>query len=54
MKRDGENPCIMYGQGCFGVQVLPSFSIPKLAFLQCFDGIVAVVGVRGGGSVMFC
>ncbi|ODM87864.1 Prolyl endopeptidase [Orchesella cincta] len=50
LKLNKQSPCIMYGQGCFGVQIMPSFCVAKLAFVKCFNGLIAIVGTRGGGE----
>ncbi|WP_201747997.1 prolyl oligopeptidase family serine peptidase [Chitinophaga vietnamensis] len=49
MKRDGNNPVLMYGYGGFNIAVTPSFSVSNLYFMEQ-GGIYAVVSLRGGSE----
>ncbi len=49
LKRNGNNPTILYGYGGFNVSLTPSFSIATVPFLEQ-GGIYAVANLRGGGE----
>jgi prolyl oligopeptidase len=49
MKRDGNNPTLMYGYGGFNISLTPGFSISRTAFLEQ-GGIYVMVNLRGGGE----
>jgi prolyl oligopeptidase len=49
LKRDGNNPTLLYGYGGFGVSLTPSFSVGHLVWLD-MGGIYAVPNLRGGGE----
>ncbi len=50
VKRDGTNPCLLYGYGAYGATVEPGFSTNRLSLLD--RGFVyAVAHVRGGGEL---
>jgi prolyl oligopeptidase len=49
IKRDGNNPTLLYGYGGFNVNILPSFSVARIPFLEA-GGIYASVTLRGGGE----
>lgn len=49
LKRDGNNPTLLYGYGGFNISLQPSFSITTLPFLEQ-GGIYAMVNLRGGGE----
>lgn len=47
LKRDGQNPVILYGYGGFNIALTPSFSPARLPWLEQ-GGIWAVANLRGG------
>lgn len=49
LKRDGNNPTILYGYGGFNVSLTPNFSIANAVWLEN-GGIFAVPNLRGGGE----
>uniref|UniRef100_A0A0K0ENP8 Prolyl endopeptidase n=1 Tax=Strongyloides stercoralis TaxID=6248 RepID=A0A0K0ENP8_STRER len=50
IKFDGNNPLLLEGYGGFGISFLPSYSSSKLMFVNNFDGIYVIAGIRGGGE----
>lgn len=49
IKRDGNNPVLLYGYGGFNVAITPAFSISNAFFIEQ-GGIFAVVSLRGGSE----
>ena len=45
-KRDGTNPCLLYGYGGFNISLPPSFSVMRLLVLQNLRGLVCVPNLR--------
>jgi prolyl oligopeptidase len=46
---DGSHPCLLYGYGGFNIAQTPSFSTPRLVWLE-MGGIYAQAVLRGGGE----
>ncbi|MBI1343738.1 MAG: prolyl oligopeptidase family serine peptidase [Terrimonas sp.] len=46
---DGNNPCMLYGYGGFGVSLRPSFNTSTVILLEN-GGVYAVPNLRGGGE----
>jgi prolyl oligopeptidase len=49
VKRNSDNPTVLYGYGGFGISVLPVFNPARLAWLEQ-GGIFAIANIRGGGE----
>ncbi len=49
MKRDGQNPTLLYGYGGYGISMAPSFEFTRRLW---FDrgGVFVVANIRGGGE----
>ena len=49
LKLDGTNPTLLYGYGGFNISLTPSFSMPKLQWME-MGGVYAMANLRGGGE----
>lgn len=49
LKKDGNNPTLVYGYGGFNISLTPSFSVNRIPFLEN-GGIYVMVNLRGGGE----
>jgi len=49
LKLAADNPLLLYGYGGFGIAHLPSFSPPRIAWLE-MGGVFALANIRGGGE----
>ncbi len=49
LKKDGNNPAILYGYGGFNISLTPSFSVTNAIWME-LGGIYAVPNLRGGGE----
>ena len=49
LKRDGQNPTLLYGYGGFRISLTPSFSVANLVWME-MGGVFAVPNLRGGGE----
>jgi oligopeptidase B len=47
LKRDGENPLLLYGYGSYGASIDPAFSSPRLSLIDR-GFIFAIAHIRGG------
>jgi len=50
MKRDGKNPCLLYGYGSYGSTVEPRFSSARVGLLDR-GYVYAIANIRGGGAL---
>ena len=49
LKKDGQNPTILYGYGGFNIAITPKFSAANIAWME-MGGIWAVANLRGGSE----
>ena len=49
LKKDGNNPTLLYGYGGFDISLTPQFSIQRVAWLE-MGGVYAQACLRGGGE----
>ncbi len=49
VRRNGDNPVLLYGYGGFNISLTPSFSVANLVWME-MGGIYAVPNLRGGGE----
>ncbi len=49
LKKNGDNPTLLYGYGGFNISLTPGFSSSRLTWLE-MDGVLAIPNLRGGGE----
>jgi len=49
LKKDGNNPLMLYGYGGFNISLNPGFNVARIPFLEN-GGIYVVANIRGGGE----
>lgn len=49
LRRDGENPTLLYGYGGFDVSLTPAYSTGRLVWME-MGGVYAQANLRGGGE----
>lgn len=49
LKRNGQNPTLLYGYGGFNIPLTPTFSPSNLVWME-MGGLLAIANLRGGGE----
>jgi prolyl oligopeptidase len=49
LRKNGQNPTLLYGYGGFNISLTPSFSPARIAWLDA-GGLLAIPNLRGGGE----
>jgi len=49
LKKDGNNPTLLYGYGGFNISLTPTFATTRFLFLEK-GGVLAIANLRGGGE----
>lgn len=49
LKKDGNNPTLLYGYGGFSIPLTPGFSISRVQWME-MGGVFAMANLRGGGE----
>ena len=49
LKKNGDNPTLLYGYGGFNISLTPGFSSSRLTWLE-MGGVLAIPNLRGGGE----